>query len=177
MQPAAANSLDLALALHTDKSTPAARATLLGLWQWVYWTTFVLSWVVTPVLMDFKMAGEFTRWGRLRYAVRAQLRFYGWLAAAIVVVAFVLVFTQGFKASFVQDALVAAANIYCALLIVLMLGFGLVNVPRKLWRASSPRAALLRLEFAAALLDTDVFDARRARRTSSSASSTAAPLT
>lgn len=47
-----------------------------GLWLFVYWTTFVLTWVVCPIAQEFFGSGYFTPKARLRDSLRANLKFY-----------------------------------------------------------------------------------------------------
>jgi len=55
--------------------------------------------------------------------------------------------------------LMAGGNTYGLLLIVVLLGHGLVEVPRGLFREATPTRALTRLYFRAAELDTALYDA------------------
>ena len=43
--------------------------------------------------------------------------------------------------------MMSAANIYGLILIILLLGYGIVEVPRKLWEDANPHKSLRRLEF------------------------------
>ena len=48
---------DIGLAKEGD---PASKG-LVGLWTVVYWVTFVLSWIVLPLVMDYWASGEFSK--------------------------------------------------------------------------------------------------------------------
>lgn len=39
----------------------AASKGLVGLWNVIYWITFLLSWVFLPLMMDYWASGEFSK--------------------------------------------------------------------------------------------------------------------
>ncbi len=43
-------------------------------WIIVYWTTFVLAWLILPVVHDYCLSGEFTSRARLLSALRLNVR-------------------------------------------------------------------------------------------------------
>ena len=53
----------------------------------------------------------------------------------------------------------ALGNTYGLLLIVILLGNGVIEVPRKLWNSSFPDKELQRLYFRSSLVDSDLHDA------------------
>ena len=104
-----------------------------GLWLFVYWTTFVLTWVVCPIAQEFFGSGYFTPKARLRDSLRANLKFYI-VAGVVVVVIVVWMVIGGVSASDIPDFVVSFANAYGLILIVLLAGHGLVELPRSFWR-------------------------------------------
>mmetsp|Transcript_6418 Transcript_6418/g.20787 ORF Transcript_6418/g.20787 Transcript_6418/m.20787 type:complete len:590 (-) Transcript_6418:341-2110(-) len=127
--------LDLAIGQH-------AGGALLVLWKLNYWTTLLLSWVICPLLMEFWAAGEFSAKARLVAALRHNLRFYSVMACVLTAVAVMVAFKHGFSLSKVSGFLIAAANGYGMLLIMVMLGYGLVEVPREAWSKTDPKRLL-----------------------------------
>jgi len=126
-------------------------------WLWVYWITFGMGWVVCPLCADFCVAGDFTTNERIWTALKGNFRMLAFTVIGSVVVLFYLLVT-GLVESYVGFAM-AAANTYGLILIVALLGHGLVEVPRGLFRSSSPAWALPRLYFRAAELDSSLYDA------------------
>ena len=66
--------LDLAIfvdqkAAGTQTEAPAA---VMALWKTVYWLTFVLSWVVAPILQEYFAAGQFSARARLGAALKSN---------------------------------------------------------------------------------------------------------
>ncbi len=43
-------------------------------WAVVYWTTFVLAWVILPMVRDYCLSGEFTSRAKFLSALRLNLR-------------------------------------------------------------------------------------------------------
>lgn len=99
------------------------------------------------LLQEFYASGEFSFGARLCKSLKSNIKFY------IVVVGLLAVFiiwmmiskSWGFNKLF--GFMIACANTYGMLLIVLMLGYGLVEVPRMFWHLSLPKERLVRLEF------------------------------
>jgi len=50
-----------------------AQDTLHQVWIGVYWSLFVLCWVVLPIVVNYEFAGEFTQCTRLRRALLKRL--------------------------------------------------------------------------------------------------------
>ncbi|CAN4097307.1 unnamed protein product [Withania somnifera] len=45
-------------------------------WSWSYWSTFLLTWLVVPLIQGFEDAGDFTLVERLKTSIHANLVFY-----------------------------------------------------------------------------------------------------
>lgn len=132
----------------------------MDLWLFTYWVTFMLSWVILPVLMEFYASGAFTFKERLKYSLRSNLKFYVVVLLLLVVFIVWMAISNSWGPTKLSGFLIAAANTYGMLLIVVMLGYGLVEAPRALWIKSDPRRALTRLEFRAPDLEENLFDAK-----------------
>jgi len=106
-------------------------------WQVIYWGTFFLTWIVLPVTYAYIESGYFTFGDRLLDALHAQLRTaFVAVVALVAFVAFLLV--QGDTLAGVQGLLMALGNTYGLLFVVVLLGNGVVEIPRRLWNASFP---------------------------------------
>ena len=70
------------LLLPVDAVAGAPSGSLVSFWRSLYWVALLLGWLVTETLCAFLVAGEFSRAGRLRSALRANLRLYA-LALAL----------------------------------------------------------------------------------------------
>lgn len=103
----------------------------------MYWLSFSMTWVLLPMLQSYNEAGGFTRGARLKYALRVNLKFYG--AAGVLFVAFLLyvLIRKRLTRDELVGFLVCLANVGGLLLVVLLLGYGLVEVPRRLWHRAN----------------------------------------
>lgn len=148
---------DLSEALSASSSGPSTW--LLRSWSVVYWTTFILAWGVLPVLNEAYHRGETEPLERLRQALRANLRSYALMGLCFVCLVLLLVISGRASLFSVSGVCVALGNTYGLLLIVVFMGHGLVEVPRRLWINSCPHRELDLLYFRATEADTGLHDA------------------
>ncbi|CAN0145164.1 unnamed protein product, partial [Phaeothamnion confervicola] len=128
-------------------------------WVVIYWSTFVLAWLVLPVLSSAWAEGEFT-WGRrLKSAIRTNLITYVLMAIIGAGCVAFLMFKKHMDETSLSGFLMAWSNTYGLLLIILLMGHGLVEVPRRLWRSSFPQKELSLMLFRVTKVDTELYDA------------------
>ena len=111
---------------------------LLSLWRVVYWTSQLLTWLVLPLMQSFSQAGEFTFLGKLRSSLWDNAIYYtSYLFIAVTLVVYIAL-QPGLHLTWGKTKAIAAAasNTWGLTLLVLMLGYGLVEVPRNLWNSS-----------------------------------------
>jgi len=120
------------------------REALVIIWNMIYWITYVMCWVIVPVMQSYVLAGHFHWHHRMIRAVKENAIIYGvggiiglilgiWIAAKI-----------GIKdPSVLIGIAMAASNAYGLAIVILLLGYGLAEVPRKFWRKTD-REGLLR---------------------------------
>ncbi|EQC39588.1 hypothetical protein SDRG_03022 [Saprolegnia diclina VS20] len=128
-----------------DKAYPL----LLTAWQLVYWFTFVLSWVVLPILIEFSQSGAFSTEQRLRLSIKYLLRHYAVLLTLGFVLFLYLVVVDHFTIGGVLGLVMTLGNTYGLLWIICLLGYGLINIPRKVYAYSDPSLRLRQLYFRA----------------------------
>jgi len=130
------------------------------LWMWVYWVTFILTYVVIPVTQEYVAAGEFTKKGRLCASIKINIIFYALCGViAFGALAYVVIgLDQGLWD--LLPVLISLANTFGLSIIILLLGYGTAEVPRAIWKNSNPEALLRRFYFKAPELDGQLFDVR-----------------
>ncbi|XP_014675164.1 PREDICTED: LMBR1 domain-containing protein 2-like [Priapulus caudatus] len=134
------------------------------LWHVVYWTSMVLTWLIIPMMMSYSAAGDFTVPGKLKTALIENAIWYG----SYLFVFGVLLIYVAVKPELTLDKtglkviLVTASNTWGLFLVVLMLGFGLVEVPRTLWYNSKRGFMLSRTQFKLAKLSVEKSEAEEA---------------
>jgi len=129
-------------------------------WEAIYWATSFLCWLLCPVLMEFEVAGDFTTAGRLKTSLRRNAVWYVlyMIAGSLILVwvfaggGGILVSTGGGLVALAAWCM-AASNAWGLLLSTFLMGFGLVAVPRHLWRLAAPGEQLQTLYSQAIAMD------------------------
>ncbi|KAI8823560.1 LMBR1-like membrane protein-domain-containing protein [Fimicolochytrium jonesii] len=144
------------------------RQFLFTYWKTVYWTMFCLTWFTIPILQSWVRAGDFKFRRRLWAALKDNLIYWSILGGVgLVSLIYILV-----VAKISQDILLvmgmAAANAWGLLLITVMMGYGLVEVPRTLWYSANTTWSLRYMEYiipgakeAALDSEAEIFDIAR----------------
>ena len=109
-----------------------------SLWRVVYWSSQFLTWLILPLMQSYSQAGEFTRWGRLKSSLWDNAIFYSsYLLIALILLIYVAVQPSLHLTWDRTKAIAAAAsNTWGLFVLVLLLGYGLIEVPRNLWNRS-----------------------------------------
>ena len=158
---------DIAATASGDES---ARPTLALLWDLSYWITFNLTWFVLPLHQIYEDAGDFTVAARLATSVRENIIFYAVLVAVALLGVIVLTANGAMTLSGVTAFSIASATSFGIVAGVFLLGYGLVEVPRSIWRSaniqSRPIAAYRKVGEVASALDDAHAALRRVVRAS-----------
>ncbi|CAF3744812.1 unnamed protein product [Rotaria socialis] len=117
------------------------------LWRLVYWTSQVLTWVILPLMQSFCETGEFSIKGKIRYAIKANLIFYGTLLLIFVILVIYVATKVKLNSSNFTATIVAASTTWGLFLLVLMLGYGLVQVPLNIYNHSRTAYMLAHTQF------------------------------
>jgi hypothetical protein len=112
------------------------------LWKISYWSTQALTWAIIPIIQGYVLSGSFTVSGRLKSAARRLWRF--WIIVGVLAIAGVLLAAAWGKLHIntLPQLIVLLSNTYGLVAIVALLGYGLVEVPRVMWRRSFPESRL-----------------------------------
>jgi hypothetical protein len=116
--------LDICVTLATNCASPIG---IVHAWEFVYWTTLIMAWVIDPLLQSFHNDGAYDWQTRLKNAVKENIRFYVIVIGIIVAVCLVVFMFLGIPAD-LNDIIVGVANAYGLLLMILMLGYGMIAV-------------------------------------------------
>ncbi|KAH9508112.1 LMBR1 domain-containing protein 2 [Bulinus truncatus] len=132
------------------------------LWRIIYWTSQVLTWLIMPMMQSYAKTGDFTVLGKIKSALIENAIFYGTYLlifgiCLIYVAAHVTI--DGEKLKIIG---VTASNTWGLFVLVLMLGYGLVDVPRSLWNKSKRGYMLSNTYFKIAKLSTEKTEAEEA---------------
>ncbi|XP_052775817.1 G-protein coupled receptor-associated protein LMBRD2-like isoform X2 [Mya arenaria] len=131
------------------------------LWKIVYWTSQFLTWLLLPMMQSYSRAGDFTVMGKLRSAILENMLYYG---TYLLIFGICLIYVaarpdlhiDGEKLKVIG---VTASNTWGLFLLVLLLGYGLVEVPRYVWNQSKHSYMLHRTYFKIAKQSTEKTEA------------------
>ncbi|XP_057541843.1 uncharacterized protein LOC130820472 [Amaranthus tricolor] len=103
-------------------------------WSWSYWSTFLLTWAVVPLIQGYEDAGDFTMTERLKTSVHVNLVFY-LIVGSIGLIGLILLITmrRNLEGGVLGFAM-ACSNTFGLVTGAFLLGFGLSEIPRSLWK-------------------------------------------
>ncbi|XP_050342578.1 LMBR1 domain-containing protein 2 homolog isoform X2 [Nymphalis io] len=132
-----------------------------NLWRIVYWTSQCLTWLIMPMMQSYSKAGDFTVKGKLKSALVDNAIYYGsyLFICGILLIYIALkpgVYLDGPKIKAIASS---ASNTWGLFLLILLLGYSLVEVPRNLWNNSKKNYTLNYTYFKIAKLSTDKCEA------------------
>lgn len=131
------------------------------LWRVLYWTSQFLTWFVLPLMQSYTKAGDFTIKGKLKSALIDNAIYYGsyLLIAAILLIYLAAQPDFEFEWPKLKAIAASASNTWGLFWLVLLLGYGLVDIPRSIWHSAMPGPLLMRLHFKAAKLNAEKSEA------------------
>ncbi|PRQ48587.1 putative LMBR1-like membrane protein [Rosa chinensis] len=103
-------------------------------WGWSYWSTFLLTWTVVPLIQGFEDAGDFTMTERLKTSVHVNLVFYLILGAIGVIGLILLIMMHKHWSGSLLGFAMACSNTFGLVTGAFLLGFGLSEIPKGLWK-------------------------------------------
>jgi len=152
-----AASLHSMNATSASSDAPAYSAAISVGWKTTFWMTFILAWGVLPLLTDYIQSGYLTPKERLRDALHSNMKFYIVAGGVgIVVIIGLAIFGNGANPF---DFLMAAGNTYGLLLVVVLLGHGLVSLPKAFFAKANLQLLVTRRYLLASTLDSDLYEA------------------
>ncbi|CAD8176346.1 unnamed protein product [Paramecium pentaurelia] len=123
------------------------------LWRIMYWGNFFLAWLVLPFFQDYEGSGDFDVRGKIRYSLKKNLTIYGVGTIIIVGLAIYLLIKDNFDSTHVEGVLIGVSNFFGLLLVVILLGQGLVAIPKLYYREHKEEEVLEQCYQQAVLLD------------------------
>ncbi|KAJ3604917.1 hypothetical protein NHX12_026968 [Muraenolepis orangiensis] len=130
-------------------------------WRVVYWTSQCLTWLLLPFMQSYARSGGFSITGKVKTALIENAIYYGtYLLIFGSLLIYVAVDPKWHLSWYeLQTIGITAANTWGLFLLVLLLGYGLVEIPRSYWNASRRGHLLVKTYFKAAKLMTEKADA------------------
>lgn len=107
---------------------------LAPLWSTVYWSMFVLTWALLPFVQMYADSGFFTAGARCRDSLKQNLSLYAAIGVVGALGVLLLVLSGEFSVGSLMGLAMAAANAFGLVIALTALGYGLVELPRGIWR-------------------------------------------
>lgn len=106
---------------------------ILYMWKSNYWTTFLLTWVLLPVLKDYYDSGHYSKLKKLQSSLRANLKFHAVVLLISVAGAIYLMLEVGLTVGHLKSMIIALSHIYALVLALWLMAHGLIAIPRNRW--------------------------------------------
>lgn len=132
---------------------------VLVFWRISYWLTFLLTWVVLPLLGEFMDAGYRDSKSRLLYSLRSNGKYQLVVLACAVAGLIYMIFSYGFNFTAIKALVMALAYVWGLILAIYLMGHGLVAIPRRLFRRANISGSLRRLQSQAPKIHEKLEDA------------------
>lgn len=114
--------------------TDSAKGGIGFFWSWSYWSTFILTWAVVPTIQGYEDAGDFTVKERLKTSIHMNLLFYSIVGAiGLIGLILLLIMHRAWDGGIVGFAM-ACSNTFGLVTGAFLLGFGLSEIPRNIWK-------------------------------------------
>ncbi|XP_077203091.1 G-protein coupled receptor-associated protein LMBRD2 isoform X2 [Paroedura picta] len=130
-------------------------------WRIVYWTSQFLTWILLPFMQSYARSGGFSITGKIKTALIENAIYYGTYLMIFGAFLIYVAVNPNFSLKWnqLQTIGIAAANTWGLFLLVLLLGYGLVEIPRSHWNGAKKGYLLMKTYFKAAKLMTEKADA------------------
>ena len=100
----------------------------------IYWTIFICSWILIPLITKYEECGYFTRKEKLIYSIKANLLFYG-ILLLIGIALFALAYyklSEETKTYFMKNCF-NFSYLYGFFFLILLLGYSIPKLPKNIY--------------------------------------------
>ncbi|KWX11895.1 hypothetical protein QR46_4139 [Giardia duodenalis assemblage B] len=120
---------------------------MVGLWKFLYFGWLVFNWAIIFLYKQLLKSGHWNFWGRLGHGMLRTLTIYLLIGVPAVIVVIVLLVTKKFTMNVLYTVLISLINTFGTFQIVLLLAYGIVDVPRRLVIAAFPSLRLYQIYY------------------------------
>jgi hypothetical protein len=119
---------------------------LLVAWRISYWLTFMLTWVILPLMGEYIDSGYRTPRDRILYSLRSNGRYQLVVLGCGIAGLVYVIFQNGFHPTSIKALVMALAYCWGLILAIYLMGHGLVAIPRRLIRNANIAGRLRRIQ-------------------------------
>jgi len=116
-------------------------------WGILYWTAFFGTWLIYPLLISYVDMADFHFSERITATIKENIAIYGIMGAIAGIAALVLAVKNSLNFQGLVGIAIVLSNASGLLALVMLLGYGLIAVPRKIWRRSNQSLLLKQYHF------------------------------
>ncbi|KAG2481804.1 hypothetical protein PVAP13_J222101 [Panicum virgatum] len=103
-------------------------------WSWSYWSTFILAWSIVPTLQGYEDSGDFTFKGRLKSSIQKNMTYYAIVGSTGLFGLLLIIIMRHNWVHGILGFAMACSNTFGLVTGAFLLGFGLSEIPRNIWR-------------------------------------------
>ncbi|KAI1295474.1 G-protein coupled receptor-associated protein LMBRD2 [Halotydeus destructor] len=129
------------------------------LWRIVYWSGQVLTWLILPMMQSYSMAGDFTVLKKIRSSFIENIIYYGSFAVIFVILVIYVAVRGDLSIANLKVIGITASNTWGLILLVILLGYGLIEIPRSYIESSQQDRMLNYTYFKVAKLSAEKCEA------------------
>ena len=127
-------------------------------WEAMYWIIQSFCWLVLPLLKRFMTAGEFTFLTKVKRVLINQARYFAFLIVFLLIFIIYLAIIDDLTTESLQTFLAAMGSLWGMLLIIILMGYGVVAIPRIWWYKGDLQKSLNYLKLNAVSIDEQRID-------------------
>lgn len=128
-------------------------------WRITYWLTFVLTWLILPLLGEYMDAGYREPQRRMIYSLRSNGRYQLIVLSCAILGLIYMIWSYGFDPTAIKGLVMALAYVWGLILAIYLMGHGLVAIPRNMIRNANVSDRLQRIQARAPTVHEKLEDA------------------
>lgn len=115
----------------------------------IYWTVFILSWTLIPLMIEYEKSGEFTKLRKLKDSAYRNIKYYLILLAITILIIIYLLIKLGKKFFGFLKNVKNCTLLIGIIIFFLLLSYSLIKFPKTLYDKFNYKKSKLYLEFRA----------------------------
>ncbi|GAX78046.1 hypothetical protein CEUSTIGMA_g5488.t1 [Chlamydomonas eustigma] len=116
------------------------------MWNIAYWSTQAATWLVLPFYQVYAEAGDFSIKNKCLTSLKENALLYGSVGALGLIGVIIILASTGLTSvddlKFLLNLAIFASNTFGLVVGLLLMGYGLVEIPRSMWLTSNPEIML-----------------------------------